>query len=158
MPLSMKIGKTAVRFEWTDGEADTTVTVSADEEEETMIRKLRRVIALADPQGSLLMAGAVTVNATRPPLPQREPGATLTYPPSPDNPHAAPQAPEPMGEAALLAAYPDTQLPPEEASPAPPQPEVFGWGRMPRPMQPEPELPAHLAGTYEIIPPEERGE
>lgn len=51
--------KTPVRFEYTDGTAETAVIVSSDDDEATLVRKLQRVVDLV--QG----------------LPVRQPGAAL---------------------------------------------------------------------------------
>jgi hypothetical protein len=63
MPLIMKTSpKGVARFEWSDDEAETTVTVEASDPEDVIVRKLKRVIALVDGE---------------PPLPQRMPGLAL---------------------------------------------------------------------------------
>lgn len=52
--------KGAVRFEWSDGIEETTITLNPGDDEETLKRKLERVLGLS-----------------RPELPVREPGASL---------------------------------------------------------------------------------
>lgn len=63
MPLVMKTySKGVARFEWSDDEAETLITVESTDPEQVIIRKLKRVIALAE-------GGQ--------PLPQRVPGQAL---------------------------------------------------------------------------------
>lgn len=54
----------SVRFEWTDDDVESVVVLSSEDDQDAILRKLRRVLELA---------GA-------PALPVREPGATLGYP------------------------------------------------------------------------------
>lgn len=53
--------KTPVRFEWSDKLSETTVTLSPDDDSETIQAKLQRILSLEDSQG----------------LPVRQPGAAL---------------------------------------------------------------------------------
>lgn len=46
MALTLK-SKTPVRFEWSDGVAETTITLAADDPPDVLVEKLRRVVALA---------------------------------------------------------------------------------------------------------------
>lgn len=63
MTLTMKTySKGVTRFEWSDEDAETTITVESTDTEEAMVRKLKRVVALVE---------------GREPLPVREPGAML---------------------------------------------------------------------------------
>jgi hypothetical protein len=48
MTLSMKMFKDKVRFEWTDGEVESVVSLTAEDSEESALRKLKRVIALVE--------------------------------------------------------------------------------------------------------------
>lgn len=64
MPLTLK-SKTPVRFEWNDGEVESTVTLQSDDDQEAMVSKLKRVIALVE---------------GTPDLPVRVPGAHLPWP------------------------------------------------------------------------------
>lgn len=48
MPLEMKRAKDGVRFEFADGEAETTVTLLPEDDQDTLVRKLRRIIALTE--------------------------------------------------------------------------------------------------------------
>lgn len=63
----------AVRFEWTDDDVESVVTLSSEDDEATLLRKLKRVIALVEggqepramlaplPVGPSVMPGPVTV-------------------------------------------------------------------------------------------------
>lgn len=51
-----------VRFEWTDDDVESVVTLSSEDDEAGLLRKLKRVIALAEGEQA---------------LPVRQPGATL---------------------------------------------------------------------------------
>lgn len=64
MPLTLK-SKTPVRFEWNDGEVESSVTLQTDDGQEAMVSKLKRVIALVE---------------GTPDLPVRVPGASLAWP------------------------------------------------------------------------------
>lgn len=46
--LSMHRGKGTVRFEWTDDVVQSSVTLLAEDDEPTIVSKLKRVIALAE--------------------------------------------------------------------------------------------------------------
>lgn len=48
MALEMRATGKAVRFEYHDDEASTVVVLSPDEDQEVLVRKLRRVIALVE--------------------------------------------------------------------------------------------------------------
>mgnify|MGYP003578940758 CR=1 FL=1 len=48
MTLIMKTAKGAVSFEWCDADAETVVRIEPTDEDEVMIRKLKRVIALVE--------------------------------------------------------------------------------------------------------------
>ncbi|OEJ24303.1 hypothetical protein AS594_07170 [Streptomyces agglomeratus] len=50
--LSLKT-KTPVRFEWSDGDVETTVTLDPGEDENVLIRKLKRIVALAEGEPAL---------------------------------------------------------------------------------------------------------
>lgn len=46
--LVMKMFKDKVRFEWSDGEVESVVTLTSGDSEESAMRKLKRVIALVE--------------------------------------------------------------------------------------------------------------
>lgn len=64
MPLTLK-NKTPVKFEWNDGEVESSVTLQVDDDQETLVSKLKRVIHLVE---------------GTPDLPVRVPGAALAWP------------------------------------------------------------------------------
>lgn len=71
--------KTPVRFEYTDGTAETAVVLSPDDDEATLVRKLQRVVWMSN-QTIWTLPDSVTS------LPARQPGAALVaaqaeYPP-----------------------------------------------------------------------------
>lgn len=60
MALTLKT-KTPVRFEWSDGVAETTITLYGDDTEQALVEKLRRVVALATPAAPLVLHPAPAV-------------------------------------------------------------------------------------------------
>lgn len=46
--LTMKMFRTRVEFEWDDQEVNSTVTISDQDDQDSVIRKLKRVIALVE--------------------------------------------------------------------------------------------------------------
>lgn len=48
MTLTMRRGRTGVRFEFTDGEVESSVTLLPEDDEATLVRKLRRVVELVE--------------------------------------------------------------------------------------------------------------
>ena len=48
MALTMRMFRTRVEFEWDDQEVNSTVTISDQDDQDAVIRKLKRVIALVE--------------------------------------------------------------------------------------------------------------
>lgn len=69
MTLIMKTAKGAVSFEWCDADAETVVRIEPTDEDEVMIRKLKRVIALVEGEPVPRTAGAYGDTWTAPPPP-----------------------------------------------------------------------------------------
>jgi hypothetical protein len=46
--MTLLLKTKAVRFEWSDGDVESVVTLSSDDDPETLVRKLKRVIALVE--------------------------------------------------------------------------------------------------------------
>ncbi|GAA4891055.1 hypothetical protein ACFPM3_20305 [Streptomyces coeruleoprunus] len=62
--MTLRLKTKSVRFELTDEDAETVVTLSSDDDQETLVRKLRRVIALVEgepsgPQSTFLVDGSL---------------------------------------------------------------------------------------------------
>jgi hypothetical protein len=105
MTLVMKTqSRGVVRFEWSDEDAETTISIEAQDDDATMIRKLKRVIAL--------------VEGEQAPASRRVPDAYD------------------RGVASVMDA-----LPPQTGN---------GWAAYA-----PPEVPEHLQGEVELIPPGE---
>lgn len=102
MPLTLK-SRTPVRFEWADGEVETSITLAPDDDEATLVRKLQRAVGLV---------------VGEPPLPVRPPdgeswgdmvataGKPYRYAPA-----ARPEAVPPFDPAAAEAALVTAQKP-----------------------------------------------
>jgi hypothetical protein len=68
MALVMKLGRAAVRFEWSDGEVESTVTVAFKDDQEVLVRKLKRVIALVEGSAQALQQWVAEQAPTAVPL------------------------------------------------------------------------------------------
>lgn len=48
--LILRPTKSGVKFEWSDDDSETVVTLDKSDDDETMVRKLRKVLSLAEPE------------------------------------------------------------------------------------------------------------
>ncbi|MFG3509670.1 hypothetical protein ACGF5F_29680 [Streptomyces sp. NPDC047821] len=46
--MTLVLKTKAVRFEWSDGDVESVVTLSSEDDQETLVRKLKRIIALVE--------------------------------------------------------------------------------------------------------------
>ena len=94
MTLAMKMFKDKVRFEWTDGEVESVVTLTTEDSEESALRKLKRVIALVEGEPATPPPGVPEYGVLRTP---KYP-ALDALPPQPANGWAAVYGPPELPE------------------------------------------------------------
>lgn len=91
MTLIMKTAKGAAIFEWADEDAETVVKIEPTDDDEVMVRKLKRIIALVEGEQAALPPGVPAyamgpeqVRKDRQPLPSN---GWAAYAPPPVPPH-----------------------------------------------------------------------